>query len=75
MPMQCKQCHTEISIEVAGETSRTIKRYCDVVGMTPEAAASFASQRGPLCRECMQRWDARESDVTSVPPTNSGKPH
>jgi hypothetical protein len=71
--MQCKQCHTEISIEVAGETTRNIKRYCEVAGMTPEAATSFASQRGPLCRECMQQWDQREDDEES-PPSNKVKP-
>lgn len=70
--MQCKQCQVEISIEVAGETSRNIKRYCEVVGMAPEAAASFASQRGPLCRECMQNWDAGDNDVQS--PQNTAEP-
>lgn len=63
--MQCKQCQTEIGIEVAGETTRNIKRYCDVMGMPPEAAASFVSQRGPLCRECMEQWDSRGDDEPS----------
>lgn len=65
--MQCKQCQVEISIEVAGESTRQIKRYCEVMGMTPEAAASFVSQRGPLCRECMQDWDLRADDEPSPP--------
>lgn len=71
--MQCKQCHAEISIAVAGETTRNIKRFCEVVGMAPEAAASLASQRGPLCRKCMQNWGAGEDDVQS-PPKNTTKP-
>lgn len=56
--MQCKQCGAEISIALAAESDRAIKRFGEAAGMTPEAVATFVSQRGPLCETCMEAWES-----------------
>jgi hypothetical protein len=71
--MQCRKCHSRISIVVAVESASKIRRYCEAVGMAPEAIAQVLSQCGPLCRKCMQLWGAGEDDL--CPPDDlAGRP-
>jgi hypothetical protein len=56
--MQCKKCHTRINYEVAAETLASIKNACEQAGMSQQGTSLYATDHGPLCRKCIEIWEA-----------------